>query len=379
MTGDIRRTNPRRPFRVTEAGLKRIVLGQSGGQSGSATGATSYLPAGTPAPKPLRLTGKPDRYILVAAHSERGALDAHAHQVIAAAALLANTDTAVIALIFGDLTEDLAPFGADLVASIPSCGDAWLPELELACLRDLAARYRPVHILLPDNAIGDGDLGRRLAVEMGDDFAAHVAELRPEGVAVYWQGGTLMARRSLPLLMLLDPETTDLSLPHRGAAQRLDYTPPASVPGTYQDLGLQEIESSHLPLEEADFVIGAGSGIADIPTFEAVAKFFSAATGASRVAVDAGRFPRDKQIGATGKTVSASVYIAIGISGAVQHLQGIRACRHVVAINNDPAAPIAKRADLTVIGDAQDIMRQLLAETGGRNWTATDAATAEQA
>jgi electron transfer flavoprotein alpha subunit len=374
MTAGIRRINPRRPFKVTEAGLKRIVLGQSGGQSGPATEAAPHLPVGEPAPKPLRLTGKPKNYILVAAHSDRGMLDAHAHQVIAAAAVLASGETAVIALIFGDLTETLAPFGADLVASIPACGDAWLPELELACLRDIIARYQPVRILLPDNATGDGDLGRRLAAEVGD-FAAHVAELRPDGVAVYWQGGTMMARRSLPLVMLLDPDITDTSLPFHGTAERLDYTPPAAESGAYHDLGLREVQSSCLPLEEADFIVGAGSGIADIPTFEAVAKTFGAAIGASRVAVDAGRFPRDAQIGATGKTVSASVYIAIGISGAVQHLQGIRACRHVIAINNDPAAPIAKRADLIVVGDAQEVMRQLLAETSGRNWTAADAAS----
>jgi electron transfer flavoprotein alpha subunit len=76
--------------------------------------------------------------------------------------------------------------------------------------------------------------------------------------------------------------------------------------------------------------------------------------------VDDGKLPRDKQIGATGKTVSASAYVAIGISGAVQHLQGIKDCRYVIAINRDAGAPIVKRADLTVIGDAEDVMQALL-------------------
>ena len=78
------------------------------------------------------------------------------------------------------------------------------------------------------------------------------------------------------------------------------------------------------------------------------------------VAVDDGKFARDRQIGATGKTVSASAYIAVGISGAVQHLQGIKDCRHVIAINRDNSAPIVKRADLSIIGDAEAIMQALI-------------------
>jgi electron transfer flavoprotein alpha subunit len=71
-------------------------------------------------------------------------------------------------------------------------------------------------------------------------------------------------------------------------------------------------------------------------------------------------FTRDKQIGATGKTVEASVYIAFGISGAVQHLQGIKDCRHVIAVNLDGSAPIVKRANLTIIGDTQATIASLI-------------------
>jgi electron transfer flavoprotein alpha subunit len=88
----------------------------------------------------------------------------------------------------------------------------------------------------------------------------------------------------------------------------------------------------------------------------------NASIGASRVVVDDGKMPRDKQIGATGKTVSATAYMAIGISGAVQHLQGIKDCRHVIAINKDASAPIVKRADLSIIGDAEEVMQALIGE-----------------
>jgi electron transfer flavoprotein alpha subunit len=371
---DVKRINPRRPFEITTEGLKRVTLGQAG-EAGMLHLAVSH---GAAAPKPQRLSAAPKGYILVAAHSDRGALDAHGHQAIAAAALLADAETAVLVQVLGDLAEDLSPYGADRVAVLPAPADgAFVPELELAVLHDLVARYGPRHILLPDNDVGDGDLGRRLAASLEAEVATHVVELSAKGVAAYWQGGALMARRDLPRILLLAPETTDLALPFLGEGQRLDHVAPAVSHGSYRDLGVASIDAAHVALEEADFIVSAGNGVGDLKSFEAVAKAFGAAVGASRVAVDDGKFPREKQIGATGKTVNASVYMAIGISGAVQHLQGIRACRHVIAINTDAGAPIAKRADLTVVADAEDIMRALLAAAATRNWPGADGAAAE--
>ena len=358
---DIRkRISPRRPFSLTPAGLRRIVLGVVGTGEGGA--AALSVQGGKPAAKPLRLTQPPTGYMLVAAHSQRGVLDAHAYQAIAAAALLAGAETAVIALVFGTLEEDLGDYGADLVAAIPGLGgDAWSPEPELAYMRDFIARYAPRHVILPDNEVGDGDLGRRLAVDMGADIATRVVELRAGAVARYWQGGAQMARGPMPRIVLIAPETVETDLPFRGAAAPLDYDVVMPPAGPYTNLGQRETPAAQLALDEADIIVAAGNGVEDVRTFEAVAAGLGAAVGASRVAVDAGRFTRDKQIGATGKTVKASVYIAIGISGAVQHLQGIKACRHVIAINRDASAPIVKRANLTIVGNAQEVMTALLA------------------
>lgn len=366
MSETIKRINPRRPFIITPAGLKRITLGEKG-EAGAAL-QTPHAAAHGPTAKPRRLAGEPKTWLLAVAHSERGVLDAHGHQAIAAAALLADRDTGVAVLVLGELNEDLAPVGADLVAAVPACGDgAWLPSLELACLHDLIGCYGPRHILFPDNATGDGELGRRLAADLGAEVAPHVVELKADAVAAYRQGGAQMARRALPRVLLLESDVVDTALPFVGTGKRLDYAPPETPAGPYRDLGLQAIAASELPLEEADFIVSAGNGVGDVPTLEAVARMFGAAVGASRVAVDDGKFPRTKQIGATGKTVQASVYMAVGISGAVQHLQGIKACRHVIAINTDASAPIAKRADLTVVDDAQAVMQALLAESSRRN------------
>ena len=355
------RRNPRRPAILTAAGIKRITLGQQG--EGGVIGLAAHAEA---APKPPRLTAEPSSAILAVIHADRGALDGHARQVVAAAALLADPSEAVVALVFGELTEDLAPAGADRVIVIPA--EAWRPEHELACLRAAIGHVRPRHILFPDNESGDGDLGRRLAAIEGD-AAPHIAELDRTTATSRRRGGLLAARRALPKILLLDPDIVDPDLPFLGRGETASLALPDETVGRLSDLGRQTVAAADLPLEEADFILSAGNGVTDVPTFLSLADAFGAAVGASRVAVDDGKFARAKQIGATGKTVSASVYMAIGISGAIQHLQGIKACRHVIAINSDASAPIAKRADLTIVADARDVMRHLLREMTdpGRN------------
>lgn len=179
--GGIRRINPRRPYRLTANGLRRIVLGEEG--EAIALGASPVTHA-VSAPKPLRRTGEATETFLVVAHSDRGALDAPAQEAIAAAAILAGPATAVLVLVLGDLGEDLARFGADQILVVPECGNgAFLPDLELAVLNDVIGRYSPRHVLMPDNLTGDGDLGRRIAAEHGEDIATHIVELKPYQIA----------------------------------------------------------------------------------------------------------------------------------------------------------------------------------------------------
>jgi electron transfer flavoprotein alpha subunit len=180
---------------------------------------------------------------------------------------------------------------------------------------------------------------------------------------VYTQTRKAYAVRALPDVILLAPNAVDARLPFVGGGEQVDaahFAIASAQPASpYKDLGIEEIDAAQVALEEADFIVSAGNGVTDVPAFERLASTVGAAIGASRVAVDDGKFPRDKQIGATGKTVDASIYIAFGISGAVQHLQGIKDCRHVIAVNLDASAPIAKRANLTIIGDAAETIAAL--------------------
>lgn len=370
------RINPRRPFTVSSAGLRRIVLGAIGGAAGGEMGLNALSGAhahGEHRPKPRRYAGAAvtgqKRPFLVAAHADRGMLDDHARQSLAAAALLADAHTEVLLLVFGEFSDDAAALGADRVLVHERIDRrAFAPDVALAALRHCVAAYQPMHLFMPDNASGDGDLGRRYAALSGASVATQVVEIDARHVAVYSDGKRDYATRELPDVILLAANAVDGRLPFVGVGERVL---PAGASGdvgsaeasehatSYRDLGIEEIDAAQVALEEADFIISAGNGVHDVPAFERLASTLGAAIGASRVAVDDGKFSRDKQIGATGKTVEASVYMAFGISGAVQHLQGIKDCRHVIAVNVDASAPIAKRANLTIVGDAAQTIAAL--------------------
>lgn len=361
MTG-LKRVDPRRPFHITPAGLKRIVLGETGdGWSGAAADSASV---GKPRRKPLRSRQSPQRWLMAIVHAGRGRLSEPARQAVAAAAILAPPDTGVVVAVMGAIEEDLAPFGADRVIVLAELDAAkFQPERELAAASALIQSLNPEHVFIPDGAAGGGDLGRRLAVTLDTSAAGHVVEIGARHVAIRWSAGGPLAEAPLPRIVLLEPGAVDADLPFVGAAE--GPTPfEGSIPAvslSCRDLGIEEQDASAIALEEADFIVSAGNGVSNVATLEALAGVFGAAIGASRVAVDDGKFSREKQIGATGKTVSASAYVAVGISGAVQHLQGIKDCRYVIAINRDAGAPIAKRADLTLIGDAEELMQAVLA------------------
>ncbi|MGF6774171.1 electron transfer flavoprotein alpha subunit [Paraburkholderia sp. GAS199] len=370
----LKRIDPRRPFTITADGLRRITLGETGalgaGVAASGLETATHGAAHREQARPRRTTATPARVFLVAAHADRGALDEHTRQTLAAAALIADAQTEIVLLVLGEYTADsamVAALGADKLIELPMFDRrAYAPVDELNALSACIAAYAPVHVFLPDNATGDGDLGRRYAAAANASVATHVVEIDAKHVATYAQANASYAVRALPEIVLLAPNAVDPKLPFVGAGERVAWrfdvessAASGTASGAVRDLGIEEIDAAQLALEEADFIVSAGNGVSDVAAFERLAGTLGAAIGASRVAVDDGKFTRDKQIGATGKTVEASVYIAFGISGAVQHLQGIKDCRHVIAVNLDASAPIAKRANLTVIADTQETIAAL--------------------
>lgn len=372
----IRRVDPRRPALITPQGLRRIVLGGTEGERGLRLAAVSHATARRP-----RLATPSERAagcLLVLVHPDSGSLDEHAREAIAAAALLARPDEAVVVLMpwpqapgtpgapdpqAGAL--DAAALGIDRLELLP-VNEALSPE---ALAEAVAARWQtlsPRLTLAPDRG-DDGDLGRRLAVRQPLACAAGVVEIADGRVRVRDLGGVgraaadaTAALDGLDLLLARQVARTELPFTGLGERQMLPAPAPRALPGRV-DLGVVAGQAQQVALEEADFILAAGNGVTDVKLFLELAEALGAAVGASRVAVDDGRFARSQQIGATGRTVQARGYLAMGISGAVQHLQGIRECRHVLAVNTDVSAPMVQRAELTVVEDVQALMRELLA------------------
>jgi electron transfer flavoprotein alpha subunit len=247
------------------------------------------------------------------------------------------------------------------------------PDVEINAILKVMESIQPRHIFMPDNLIGDGDLGRRLIAHTQLSAATQVVEIDKEHIATYQLSSGQLVNQVLPEIILLAPNAVDSELPFKGTAKTMQAPKLNQTGDMYLDKGLQVMQTGDIALEEADFIVSAGNGVRNLSTLKTLADALGASIGASRVVVDNGKLPRDKQIGATGKTVTASTYIAIGISGAVQHLQGIKGCRHVIAINYDSTAPMVKRADLSIIGDAEDIMQALITELASTKTSAKKA------
>jgi electron transfer flavoprotein alpha subunit len=154
-----------------------------------------------------------------------------------------------------------------------------------------------------------------------------------------------------------------MAAPYRGTAHEVEPLEPIAVPVQRGILSAEpiKINAAEIPLGQAGVVIAAGNGVRDFNGFLHLARALRATPGASRVVCDAGFLPRTLQVGASGTVLDADVYIAFGISGAPQHLQGIGKVDHVVAINTDLHAAMIARAELAIIADAQDIMPALRA------------------
>ena len=301
------------------------------------------------------------RYLVAAVPNlEGGRLSSHDHDLFGAARDLADEDGGgVLAIVFGDCQADLALCGCDRLVQFADPRLAgFAPEARLAALQAAVAAYRPSFMLFPDCAAMGADLGRRFAAAAGMDVATNVWSVDRRRCVRRTDNGASDERRPTPPVVLLAPEAASPVTGVRHAMQRL-AAPPFEVTPRIVDLGRCAADPALVPLPEADFIIAGGNGVMDWDAFHAAAAALGATEGASRVAVDTGWMPRDRQVGSSGTVVGARFYLAVGISGAPQHLQGIDACEHVIAINVDPNCAMVKRADLAVIADATEVLTYL--------------------
>lgn len=165
-------------------------------------------------------------------------------------------------------------------------------------------------------------------------------------------------------IVLVRPKSFAAEPAGGGAAEVVGVAAPDA--GAEGDVRVRDhhVEATEGPkLEDADIVVSGGRGLGSADAYKLVEELaapLAAATGASRAIVDAGWVPYSKQVGQTGKTVKPTIYIALGISGAMQHMVGMKGSKHIIAINKDPDAPIHSIADLGIVGDVHKVVPQLV-------------------
>ncbi|WP_060482835.1 electron transfer flavoprotein subunit alpha/FixB family protein [Pseudomonas sp. NBRC 111119] len=355
-------------------GLKRI--DRSGAQQGTAGGARRT--AAAEVQLPLHQVANPAFYIAVVPDMVGGRLGSHDRDLLGLAHSLAGNDGAVLAIVFGEHKESsFANAGVDRLLVID--GDeyqGYAPEQLVQGLRAVDNQFAPRHWLLPDSRTGGGELGRRLGAALGERPATRVWQIK-DGQCIGRAGaGQQDMQRALPRLILAAAECAEpvSETRHEALPVQLSASVARSI-SRIEDLGSVAVDPAKIAMAEAEFIVSGGNGVKDWPLFHKATTALGATQGASRVAVDDGHMPRDRQVGATGTWVTARVYMAVGISGAIQHLQGIGACDKVVAINMDPGCDMIKRADLSVIGDSAAILQALIdAVDNYRNGAQRDAA-----
>jgi len=273
------------------------------------------------------------------------------------------------------LAGTLAEYGAAKVYVAESddiAGHLVAPYAEIVAR--LVGDVAPAAVLLASSQQGK-EIAGRLAVRLGSGLLTDVSDVASDGTVtqVVFAGSTIVkskARTGTPIITVRPNSVAPQAAPAAGARVEVD----ASVSDTAKAAKVLERaveqKGSRPELTEASVVIAGGRGVASAENFgliEQLADLLGGAVGASRAATDSGFYPHQFQIGQTGKTVSPQLYIAVGISGAIQHRAGMQTSKTIVAINKDDEAPIFELADFGVVGDLFKVVPQAIEEIRNRS------------
>ncbi|WP_043729352.1 electron transfer flavoprotein subunit alpha/FixB family protein [Nocardia asiatica] len=264
------------------------------------------------------------------------------------------------------LADALAAAGAEKIYIAESDEvENYLVTPKVDVLAALTESVSPAAVIVAATAEGK-EVSGRLAARIGSGLLVDVIEVKSDGTAVHSIFGgafTVDAKATgdVPVISVR-PGAVEASA-QAGAGEKVTVEVPAQEEGVVKVTSREPVVAGDRPeLTEAGIVVSGGRGVGSADNFsvvEALADSLGAAVGASRAAVDSGYYPGQFQVGQTGKTVSPQLYIALGISGAIQHRAGMQTSKTIVAVNKDEEAPIFEIADYGIVGDLFNVAPQL--------------------
>ena len=286
----------------------------------------------------------------------------------------------VVAIIGGDAASvagSLGEFGATKVYAVDHGSN--LPGVAIASAMKsvIDGGETPDLIMFPQNYEGR-DVMSRLSVKLDKTVITNNVDITDGGdgvtvVTPIFGGNTLVSTTftgAAPFLAAFRPKSFAAeSAGGAAAAVTAVAVPELGATGSAKVTAVHVEETSGPKLDEANIVVAGGRGLGEAPSFamvEELATLLKGAPGASRAIVDAGWVPYSYQVGQTGKVVKPTIYIAVGISGATQHMVGMKGSKNIIAINKDKEAPIFGVSDLGIVGDVHKVLPKLIEALKGR-------------
>jgi electron transfer flavoprotein alpha subunit len=311
--------------------------------------------------------------ILLVVEHANGKVSKSTYEMVTVARELGR-EGSVTALVLGSAVASVAAeiaLAVDqvLVADLPALAQ-YDPEIWAAAVAQIASEGEAKVVLVGGSRSGR-EYSPRVAIKVNAPLLEDVISVKASGGSFVAEHYTYLARvtetieATSPVVVSVKPGVFAKAAPRSVAAEQFDVD--LNLPAhRLQVTGKTAEKSSRISLSEAEIVVSGGRGVGSAEGFtqyvEGLADRLGAAVGATRAIVDAGWRPYSEQVGQTGKTVQPKVYIAIGISGAVQHLSGMNKSKVIVAINRDAEAPIFKIADYGIVGDVNQLVPAIIDE-----------------